>query len=279
MKKELLFTRKQGKIKTEEQEMKKIKCEVMNFFCTSTNSTNKAYPSLTAYEKKKIEEVVGYYSIFKDENCVGNMFEELDREHCMEFIEEYSKVVIKCVKNIPAVKNYSIEDKVVMMRNFLGVFADLRITFNYQFETNISVLQNFTKGKENTFSRMNMDVWDDYFPLDLKNAWLKIVERNKFAMMNDPIIRDLLITMGLFLESDKISCPQVLRNHYLEYYYLLRRYLQTKLKTREKFEKKMRLFHNVLGGYPEINYLNKEFFQSLWPYYTSELISEVYYLE
>jgi len=280
MKKELLFTRKQGRIQTEEQEMKKIKCEVMSSFYSPTNFTSKTtYPSLTTLEKQKIEEVVSYYKIFKEDTVVGDykMLDELGMDECLDFFEEYGKIAIRTVKNIPTVKCYSMEDKLIMMRNFMGVFNDVRFAYFYDVESRSGMMQNFRK--ENSFVRLSIDAWDEYFPEELKNTWMRIVQKNKFAMMNDPIIRDLLITIGLFLEHEKISCPQVLRNHYLEYYYLLRRYLQVKLKSREKFEKHMRLFHNVLGGYPEINDLNKEFFQSIWPHYSSELFSEIYYIE
>jgi len=231
------------------------------------------YPSLSDYEKRKIAEVVGYYKLFKEENSLENIQQIADLDPYIAMSESYTRAVVTRVKNIPALKKYCMEDRMKLVSNWMPTFMNLRSVFYFDTELEMGFLENFDR--ENTACRASVRFWDKLLPKEVIDEWLVKIISNKTAMMGDRIVRDLLITTGLFLECDTISCPEVMRKDFLEYYYLMRRYVQTKLKNKDKFEKQMTLFHECYEGLLEIKKNSKQFYNLLAPHYEMELMTDL----
>jgi len=280
MRKELIFKRKPYQLTSEDQEIDHMKCEIMSYLKTSAilsrdnTKTDLEYPTLTNMERAKIEAVSGYYKGFKEENSVKTVLDPPNREKYLEVCEDYAKQIVRSVKNVPEMKNFTMKDKMTMTRNFINVFLALRYKFSFDLEKQHGLLLEIHEQK--VCYRTSLSIWEDIIPEDLRKKWSHAMIRNKSVMLNDPVVRDLAITMSLFRADDKVSCPGILRLYYLEYYYLLRRYLQVKLKTREKFERNMVKFHDMLSAFPKMREFAQQFHELVSPHYTLELMTDVY---
>lgn len=283
MKKELIYKRKHCQISTsEEQEVSFIKSELLNAFngvgssILPASSVESQFPALSLFEKAKIEEVTGYFKSFKEESSIKNIIDQPQKEVWLAHGEEYVREVVRATRNIPCLENYTMEDRLTMVRNYVTIFFDMRYVFTFDHDGEFGLVQDLLSVETPICFRTPLDMWDEFISPELKQAWKDMVLTNKSVMLNDPIVRDLLITMALFRNHDKISCPEMMRLHYLEYYYLLKRYLQVKLKSRDRYEKHIKHFHRVLNEFDKLHECSRQFYNFISPHYQSSLMAEIY---
>ena len=239
---------------------------------TSDNVGNYEFASLTNYEKHKLNEVCEYYKDLKEENTIRNVVEIHTREEWFRHEENLLKFLVGMVKKMSCFQPFPMEDKLIMIRNFFAVYINMRFIFSYDEENEAFLMAEINEQK----ICFKNSTWNNLISGDMEQIWKNCIAKHKTIMMNDPVIRDLLITLSMFREDAGIISSDLLRYKYLEINYLLERYLQVKLRYREKYEKHLKFIHYILSRMPEMYDGVQEFYQAVSPFHSSQLIKEIF---
>ena len=282
MKKELIYKRRENSIKSrDDQEKNYIKLKLLNAINVDINpifpklTSDSQYPALNNYEKLKIEEMVtGIRGIFKEENTMEKVIHVDDRKKWMEVSEEYSKHIVKMIKNVPCFKDNTIEQQLLIVKRFIVIFFDLRLIFFYSKATETSMIQQMPE--QDICYTASCSLWKSMVSDEFYHSWKMIIEKYKFVMLNDPIVRDLMITISLFWQHDELPNNDYMRYKYLQYYYLLKRYIQVKLKNVNKVEKHLKYLHTALNDLPSLIEFTRKFYIFISKEFRNSILEEIY---
>ena len=271
MKKEFLSSRKyNSKCKLVEKQL----LISLNMYENVNLGNYRDFASLSNYEMQKLNEICGCYKSLKEENSMKNVVEIQTRQEWLQHEENLLKFLIGMVKKMSCFQPFPMEDKLIMIKKFFVVYFNLRFIFSYDEEKEALYMLEINEQK--VCFKTNFQMWNELISEDMERAWRLGVVENKTLMMNDPIIRDLIITLSMFRQDSAIISSDLLRYKHLEILYLLQRYLQVKLRYRDKYEKHLKFMHYMSSKTPELYDKIHQLYQIVKPFHSSQLINEIY---
>lgn len=218
----------------------------------SNNDNDKL--ELNRWECYHLSHVQKSISVFIDENRVQTVVNLNDyAKHTFNIPALYATRIVQFCNNFQTFKELPKKQQLNILKPFYVELLAIRIAFLFDQKRNGFFMMENESGNRVIFiqnSLFNTPRTSRPNVISISN----IIRQIKFEMEDDPIIRDLLITISLFKPRDNLHnrYREVIGYKYYQYTNLLRRYLENKHQSLMKAKEKLTRIIHLINDLPYI---------------------------
>ncbi|KAH9407875.1 zinc ion binding, partial [Tyrophagus putrescentiae] len=242
----------------------------------SSSSSSSPNFDLNVHEAKRLEEISVAMQVFHDETQLPVVDDRgastlID---CFNAPGNYVQKYCSFCKGVEAFRVLSAADQLAVMKQFYCEISAIRFSFLFDVEKDGFLCVTNEAGDQVRWIYLN--IFGAFGRTDLERLYRRFCTSMKREMEGDETLRNLIISYFLFHKRETISCPEYIAYCQSIYRLLLRRYLEAKLKSRLKAEKK---FSSLMAVLSQVDYICKtveEVYLSFEPEKLAQVIAEIY---